>query len=61
MQRQLKPPSLSGLTFADRAFEWLEAAIIKGDLAPETKLPYQTFNCQQYAHGLQKNPIGGCP
>jgi hypothetical protein len=52
---------LSGLTFADRAFEWLEAAIIKGDLAPETKLPYQTFNCQQYAHGLQKNPIGGCP
>ena len=32
--QQLKPPSLSGATFADRAFEWLEAAIIKGDLAP---------------------------
>jgi len=61
MQKQLKPPSLSGATFADRAFEWLEAAIIKGNLAPETKLPCQTFNCQQYARSLQKSPIGGRP
>jgi DNA-binding GntR family transcriptional regulator len=36
--QHLKPPSLSSATFADRAFEWLEAAIIKGDLPPETKL-----------------------
>lgn len=36
--KQLRPPPLVGATLADRVFEWLEAAIIKGDLDPGTKL-----------------------
>ena len=36
--KHLKPPSLTAGTLADRAFEWLEEAIVKGDITPETKL-----------------------
>lgn len=34
----MQPPAFGGKTLADRAFEWLEEAIIKGDFAPESKL-----------------------
>jgi DNA-binding GntR family transcriptional regulator len=34
----VEPPLFSGKTLADRAFEWLEEAIIKGDYPPYTKL-----------------------
>ena len=52
--QQLKPPSLSGATFADRAFEWLEAAIIKGDLAPETKLDEVSL---AKSFGISRGPV----
>jgi DNA-binding GntR family transcriptional regulator len=32
------PPSISDGTLADKAFEWLEEAIIRGDLVPGSKL-----------------------
>jgi DNA-binding GntR family transcriptional regulator len=50
----IKPPSLSGATFADRAFEWLEAAIIKGDLAPATKLDEVSL---AKSFGVSRGPI----
>lgn len=34
----MKPPAFSGRTLADRAFEWLEEAIIKGDFPPGMRL-----------------------
>lgn len=34
----MDPPLFGGRTLADRAFEWLEEAIIKGDYPAETKL-----------------------
>lgn len=49
-----KPPSLTGGTFADRAFEWLEEAIIKGDLLPETKL--DEVNLAK-AFGISRGPV----
>ena len=52
--KHIKPPSLSGGTFADRAFEWLEEAIIKGDLLPETKL--DEVNLAK-AFGISRGPV----
>lgn len=52
--KHLKPPSLSGGTLADRAFEWLEEAIIKGDLEPETKL--DEVNLAK-AFGISRGPV----
>lgn len=52
--KHLIPPSLTGGTFADRAFEWLEEAIIKGDLRPETKLDEVTL---AKAFGISRGPV----
>lgn len=52
--QQFKPPSLSGATLADRAFEWLEAAIIKGDLAPETRLDEVSL---AKSFGVSRGPV----
>lgn len=50
----IKPPSLTGGTYADRAFEWLEAAIIKGDLVPETRLDEVTL---AKSFGISRGPV----
>lgn len=52
--KHIKPPSLTGGTFADRAFEWLEEAIIKGELPPETKL--DEVNLAK-AFGISRGPV----
>lgn len=52
--KQFNPPSLSAATYADRVFEWLEAAIIKGDLAPETKLDEASL---AKSFGISRGPI----
>jgi DNA-binding GntR family transcriptional regulator len=52
--RQFKPPSLPAATYADRAFEWLEAAIIKGELAPETKLDEVSL---AKSFGISRGPV----
>jgi DNA-binding GntR family transcriptional regulator len=52
--KHIKPPSLTSGTFADRAFEWLEEAIIKGDLLPETKL--DEVNLAK-AFGISRGPV----
>ena len=52
--KQIKPPSFSAETFADRAFEWLEEAIIKGDLASETKLDEASL---AKAFGISRGPV----
>jgi len=49
-----KPPSLTAGTFADRAFEWLEEAIIKGDITPETKLDEASL---AKAFGISRGPV----
>ena len=51
---RIKPPSFTAETFADRAFEWLEEAIIKGDLAPETKLDEAGL---AKAFGISRGPV----
>ena len=38
MENNLEPPHFGGRTLADRAFEWLEEAIIKGTYPAGTKL-----------------------
>lgn len=52
--KHIKPPSLTGGTFADRAFEWLEEAIIKGDLPAETKL--DEVNLAK-SFGISRGPV----
>ncbi len=52
--KQIKPPSLTGGTFADRAFEWLEEAIIKGELLPGTKLDEMNL---ANAFGISRGPV----
>ena len=51
---QSSPPSLASATYADRAFEWLEAAIIKGDLAPETRLDEVSL---AKSFGISRGPV----
>ena len=48
------PPIFEGRTFADRAFEWLEEAIIKGDIAPETKLDEVSL---AKSFGISRGPV----
>src|SRR5690554_8175797 len=50
----LKPPSISGRTLADRAFEWLEEAIVKGDYAPGTRLDEAGL---AEAFGISRGPV----
>lgn len=52
--KQIRPPSFTTETFADRAFEWLEEAIIKGELAPETKLDEASL---AKAFGISRGPV----
>lgn len=52
--KHLKPPSFTAETYADRAFEWLEEAIIKGELAPETKLDEASL---AEAFGISRGPV----
>lgn len=52
--KQLRPPSLTGATLADQAFEWLEAAIIKGDLESGTKL--DEVNLAK-SFGISRGPV----
>jgi DNA-binding GntR family transcriptional regulator len=52
--KQVRPPSFTAATFADRAFEWLEEAIIKGDLAPETKLDEVSL---AKGFGISRGPV----
>lgn len=47
-------PSFSSKTLVDRAFEWLEESIIKGDLAPETKLDEVAL---AKAFGISRGPV----
>lgn len=50
----MKPPSMTGRTLADRAFEWLEEAIIKGHYPPETKLDEASL---AKAFGISRGPL----
>jgi DNA-binding GntR family transcriptional regulator len=50
----VKPPMFSGRTLADRAFEWLEEAIIKGDLQPESKLDEVAL---AKSFGISRGPV----
>lgn len=50
----MKPPSMTGRTLADRAFEWLEEAIIKGHYPPETKLDEVSL---AKAFGISRGPV----
>ncbi|WP_337997550.1 GntR family transcriptional regulator [Oleispirillum naphthae] len=50
----MKPPAFGGLTLADRAFEWLEAAIIKGDYPAGTKLDEVEL---AQAFGISRGPV----
>lgn len=54
MEPQVRPPLLVGATFADRAFEWLEAAIIKGDLAPLSRLDEVAL---AKSFGISRGPV----
>ena len=49
-----EPGLLSGRTLADRAFEWLEEAIIKGDYPPEYKLDEVSL---AKAFGISRGPV----
>lgn len=48
------PPMFQGRTLADRAFEWLEEAIIKGDYPPESKLDEVAL---AKAFGISRGPV----
>lgn len=48
------PAILGGRTLADRAFEWLEEAIIKGDYPPEHKLDEVSL---AKAFGISRGPV----
>lgn len=48
------PAPLGGRTLADRAFEWLEEAIIKGDYPPEYKLDEASL---AKAFGISRGPV----
>jgi DNA-binding GntR family transcriptional regulator len=50
----VEPPLFSGRTLADRAFEWLEEAIIKGDYPPETKLDEVAL---AKSFGISRGPV----
>lgn len=50
----MKPPSFDGRTLADRAFEWLEEAIIKGDYPPEMRLDEASL---AEAFGISRGPV----
>jgi DNA-binding GntR family transcriptional regulator len=50
----VKPPAFSGRTLADRAFEWLEEAIIKGDFPPETRLDEGAL---AQSFGISRGPV----
>ncbi|MBZ8132389.1 GntR family transcriptional regulator [Afifella sp. IM 167] len=50
----MKPPAFGGRTLSDRAFEWLEEAIIKGDYPPETKLDEAEL---AEAFGISRGPV----
>lgn len=50
----MKPPAFGGRTLADRAFEWLEEAIIKGDYPPGTKLDEAEL---AEAFGISRGPV----
>jgi len=50
----VEPPLFSGRTLADRAFEWLEEAIIKGDFPPETKLDEVAL---AKSFGISRGPV----
>ena len=52
--RALEPSALGSRTLADRAFEWLEEAIIKGDYQPETKLDEVAL---AKAFGISRGPV----
>lgn len=50
----MEPPLFGGRTLADRAFEWLEEAIIKGDYPPETKLDEVAL---AKSFGISRGPV----
>lgn len=50
----MEPPMFGGRTLADRAFEWLEEAIIKGDYPPQTKLDEVAL---AKAFGISRGPV----
>ena len=50
----MQPPEFSGRTLSDRAFEWLEEAIIKGDYPAGTKLDEVEL---AKAFGVSRGPV----
>ncbi len=50
----LEPPLFGGRTLADRAFEWLEEAIIKGDYQPGSKLDEVAL---AKSFGISRGPV----
>lgn len=50
----MEPGNLSGRTLSDRAFEWLEEAIIKGDYPPRSKLDEGAL---AKAFGISRGPV----
>jgi DNA-binding GntR family transcriptional regulator len=50
----LEPPIFGGRTLADRAFEWLEEAIIKGDYPPGAKLDEVAL---AKSFGISRGPV----
>ena len=50
----LEPPLFGGRTLADRAFEWLEEAIIKGDYPPGAKLDEVAL---AKSFGISRGPV----
>ena len=53
-ERSDQPPSMTGRTLADRAFEWLEEAIIKGVYPPESRLDEVKL---AKAFGISRGPV----
>ena len=50
----MEPPVFGGRTLADRAFEWLEEAIIKGDYPPGAKLDEVAL---AKSFGISRGPV----
>ena len=50
----MEPPLFGGRTLADRAFEWLEEAIIKGDYPPGAKLDEVAL---AKSFGISRGPV----
>ena len=50
----VEPALFGGRTLADRAFEWLEEAIIKGDYPPQTKLDEASL---AKGFGISRGPV----